>query len=92
MTSFFSNLLMKFIPSLLSWAGRKISSWFSFLREKKELKKGQDQRKDQAVSVEQIAAEIQKLIDEGKPVPEELKEKLRQESRKLIRKSSNAGK
>lgn len=72
----------------LNWAWGKISGLFLWLYEnfkaKKEYKKIKEQNSEQAKKVESAADEIKKLLAAGQPVPEELKEKLREESRRLI--------
>ena len=46
-------------------------------------KKTKSENEKQAELVESIAAEIRELIKAGKPVPEELRERLSNENRKL---------
>jgi hypothetical protein len=80
---------MSFITKVfLDWLWGKSSELFTFLLEKIkryfEYKDIIEENKAQADIVESIRMEIINLIKNGKPVPEELKERLRVESRRLI--------
>lgn len=87
--------IAKFFTGLLTeWAGKAIKYLFDFLKnlkEQKEETKEHNERIDQALLVQNISDEIQALIKENKPVPKELKDRLREESRKLINSTSNIG-
>ena len=61
---------------LVAWVSDFISTYFKFSKEKKE-------NEDQAAKVQSIADQIKQLIKDGKDVPPELKDKLREESRRL---------
>lgn len=62
---------------VISWLTDFIVSYFYFKKEKKENEK-------QAGKVQTVADKIKELIKNGQTVPEELKEQLREESRRLV--------
>ena len=66
--------------------GVLVVTWIiSFFRERSIRDVIANKNKAQAKKVRTAAEEIKLLLKEGKPVPPELKEKLREESRNLIR-------
>jgi hypothetical protein len=71
-----------------NYIGKFLSSAFTFLKDFFAMKQKEKSINADAKSVEDISAEIKKLILEGKPVPEELKNALRSASRKLISNSN----
>jgi hypothetical protein len=71
------NWLLGKATSLVGWIYESIKEWWT----RRQIAKG---NMSQAELVQQIANQIKKLEAEGKEVPPELKEKLREESRKLI--------
>jgi cell shape-determining protein MreC len=80
---------MQFILNIiLNWVWGKASDLFAILFKKiKEYKESKDtKQKDeaQAEKVEQVRQKIISLINEGKPVPEELQNELRIETERLI--------
>ncbi len=72
----------------LKWLSSKVvkvavSLWGSLMLYL-SMQKTQNANKNQAAIVDALAKQIMALLKAGKPVPIELKEKLREESRKLI--------
>lgn len=86
--NFIAAIFAKALPAILSWVAGSVSRGISFLVDLFGLKKDQKQNQTQAQIVEDLATEVKKLALAGQPVPEELKEKLRNASRKLIRDST----
>lgn len=79
-----AKLLRLILPTLLDWAFGKVSRFVLRMKTNKELEKKQDARLDLAAEIEAIKKEIGDLLAAGKPVPQELKDKLREKSRLLI--------
>lgn len=71
------------IKYILDWLLRNLVSLGAILLEHFRLKKRQDERTRLAEDVKEIETQIKALVREGKPVSEELKEKLREYSRRL---------
>jgi hypothetical protein len=77
--------LIKIITALIAnWGGKLLSFIVDLIKRYAEYKKIGDENNMQADKVKAISEEIKKLISEGKEVPEELKQRLRDESRRLI--------
>lgn len=84
MSSFFAwfvkKVLVEFLWDKLMAGVQKLSDWITEYKKRKEIVEDNDK---QAMVVEAIADEIKKLLKAGQPVPPELYEKLKVESRKL---------
>ena len=84
MSSFFAwfvkKVLVEFLWDKLMAGVQKLSDWIAEYKKRKEIVSDNDK---QAMVVEAIADEIKKLLKAGQPVPPELYEKLKVESRKL---------
>lgn len=72
------------VPSFLDWIWGKLSRFLGLFRQNKDLLERHKAREAQAALVESIRQEFLKAQSEG-GASEELKERLREESRKLIR-------
>lgn len=84
---FLTGLLSSMLPAALNWVVGFLSGTFSFFVNFFSLKKTQTARKSQAQTVEELSNQIKALAREGKTIPDELKNQLREESRKLVRDS-----
>jgi predicted transcriptional regulator len=82
------------VVAALNWLWGKFSGLVLYAIEKykinEEAKKLQKDNDKQAAVVQRLADEIEQLIRLGQPVQEELKEKLREESRRLVSGPSDA--
>ena len=81
--------LSKIIGSVLSNMLSKIAvKVFKFFDTYFKMSKRQKELNSMATDVEKISEEIKALLKDGKEVPNELKDKLREASKKLINSSS----
>jgi Txe/YoeB family toxin of Txe-Axe toxin-antitoxin module len=75
------------ITVFLNWLYGKAAELFLYLKRlyerKKEYEKIEEGNDKQARTVQELADQIRELIKAGQPVPEELKEQLREASRRL---------
>ena len=77
--------IVKLLTALITnWGGKAISWIVEVIKRYADYKKIGKENDVQADKVKAISEEIKKLISEGKEVPEELKQRLRDESRRLI--------
>ena len=77
--------IVKLLTALITNWGGKLVEWVAgIIQRYVEYKKIGKENDMQADKVKAISDEIKKLISEGKEVPEELKQRLRDESRRLI--------
>lgn len=81
MQAWLAEFLTKWVWGLFSKGVKAIKDWWD--TRQSYIKIGEDNQK-MAESVESISEEIKKLIKAGQPVPQELKDKLREEARKLV--------
>lgn len=79
--SFLSKLLSGIFTDMLGKFFYWITDFFKVKKEREDLSK---KNRNQAEIVDALSKQIQQLMREGKPVPQELKDKLREESRILI--------
>lgn len=72
----------------IDWLYAKVLVWgrllIEYFKEKEKQQEIVREKEELAMTVEEISAQIKDLIKKGEPVPEELKEKLREAARKLI--------
>jgi hypothetical protein len=80
------TVLIDFLWNKLVLGYGLLLRWIEEYKKRGEIVKDNDQ---QAALVESIAAEIRKLIEAGLPVPKELSDRLKAESRKLIDGTNN---
>lgn len=75
------------IAAILDWLVTKVGELVRYLKgiyeRKKEYEKIGEENNKQARTVQELADKIRELIKAGQPVPEELKEQLREASRRL---------
>ena len=77
--------VIKLLTALITnWGGKALSWVVDLIKRYADYKKIGKENYMQADKVKAISDEIKKLISEGKEVPEELKQRLRDESRRLI--------
>jgi hypothetical protein len=84
-SGFFGKILSYLLPTLLDWAKEFFTSKIKKIKENKELKDKAKDRKAQAELVESLRQEILALVDAGQPVPKELRQRLENEARRLVR-------
>lgn len=82
------NFLVKILPILLNWLYGKVEPLIlDLLRRKKindDLEEKQDERTKLAREIDEVKKQMLSLRDENKEIPQELKDKLRELSRRLI--------
>lgn len=79
------GFLEKLLTGVLKNILVSITTWiYDFFKTKKEREVLEEKNLTQAQKVEAISEEVKKLLREGKEVPQELKDKLREESRILV--------
>lgn len=83
--SFLTGLFSKLLPYALDWVWGKLTVLADYLIEYFSMKKSKTKREEMATTVKEIADEIKRLKLAGEPIPEELKEKLREKSKDLVR-------
>lgn len=75
------------IAAILDWLVTKVGELVRYLKSiydrKKEYEKIEEGNDKEARTVQELADKIRELIKAGQPVPEELKEQLREASRRL---------
>ena len=79
-----ASVLTSALAKLFIWVKDIIATYYKFRNRKKELS-------EMASEVEKLSAQIKALIKKGKEVPQELKDKLREVSKKLITDGNNTG-
>lgn len=76
------------VKLVLDWLWGKASELISmaveYFKKKSAYKEIDKENKDQASKVTSASDEVKRLVEAGLPVPEELKEKMREESRRLV--------
>lgn len=76
------------VSAVLNWLSGKVADLFArivaYYEEQSARKEIEQKDLTQAEIVEKLSAEVIALQKAGQPIPEALKEKLREESRKLI--------
>jgi len=86
-----SYLASIIIKPILEWVYGKVALLTVWLVQKfaamQSMKREETANDNQAAKVENVAEKIRELLRQGLPIPPELKEQLREESRRLIRDS-----
>lgn len=88
MQALLAKLFSVALPALLNWCAEKGAYLMKIFSLRRDLAKSQQKNTDQAEVVAKLAEEIQAYIARGEPVPKELKEKMREESKKLSNSST----
>jgi hypothetical protein len=74
---------------LKDWAISAFVAIFGWFKKIAKYKRIEKENESKGAAVESAAEQVKKLLREGKEVPPELKEKLREESRRLVDGSFN---